>query len=127
MMEIIDKVKEISDLMNELQSYTNNLNSSLQAVDFKISDLLHLIESEKLDTKACYRIVKELKNVRKDRRKIKNDMELSKTLNLNLNKLLNIENRQFLLAELNKTNNHLNNKYKNRIYTEEEIKELIGV
>lgn len=25
------------------------------------------------------------------------------------------------------TNNHLNNKYKNRIYTEEEIKELIGV
>ena len=54
-------------------------------------------------------------------------MELSKTLNLNLNKLLGIENRQFLLAELNKTNNHLNNKYKNRIYTEDEIKELIGV
>ena len=97
----------------------------MQAVDYRISDLLHFIESEKLDTKACYRIVKELKNVRKDRRKIKNDMELSKTLNLNLNKLLGIENRQFLLAELNKTNNHLNNKYK--IYTEEEIKELIGV
>ncbi len=126
-MEIIEKVKEISELMNELQSYTNNLSASLQAVDYRISDLLHFIESEKLDTKACYRIVKELKNVRKDRRKIKNDMELSKTLNLNLNKLLNIENRQFLLAELNKTNNHLNNKYKNRIYTEEEIKELIGV
>lgn len=124
-MEIIDKVKEISTLMDELQSYTNNLSTLLQAVDYRISDLLHLIESEKLDTKACYRIVKELKNVRKDRRKIKNDMELSKTLNLN--KLLNIENRQFLLAELNKTNNHLNNKYKNRIYTEEEIKELIGV
>jgi hypothetical protein len=125
--EIIEKVKEISELMNELQSYTNNLSANLQAVDYRISDLLHFIESEKLDTKACYRIVKELKNVRKDRRKIKNDMELSKTLNLNLNKLLGIENRQFLLAELNKTNNHLNNKYRNRIYTEEEIKELIGV
>lgn len=127
MMEIIDKVKEVSELMNELQSYTNNLNSNLQVVDFKINDLLHLIESEKLDTKACYRIIKELKNVRIERRKIKNDMELSKTLNLNLNKLLGIENRQFLLAELNKTNNHLNAKYKNRVYTEEEIKELMGV
>lgn len=126
-MEIIDKVREVSDLMNELQSYTNSLNSSLQAVDYRISDLLHLIEKETLNTKGCYRVVKELKNVRKDRRKIKNDMELSKTLNLNLNKLLNIENRQFLLAELNKINNHLNNKYKNRIYTEDEIKELIGV
>lgn len=125
-MEIIEKVKEISELMNELQSYTNNLSTNLQAVDYRISDLLHLIESEKLDNKACYRIVKELKNVRKDRRKIKNDMELFKTLNLNLNKLLNIENRQFLLAELNKTNNHLKTKYKNRIYSEEEIKELMG-
>ena len=54
-------------------------------------------------------------------------MELSKTLNLNLNKLLGVENRQFLLAELNKTNNHLKTKYKNRIYTEEELNELIGV
>lgn len=126
-MEIIEKVKEISELMNELQSYTNNLSANLQAADYRISDLLHLIEKDTLNTKGCYRIVKELKKVRQERRKIKNDMEISKTLNLNLNKLLGIENRQFLLAELNKTNNHLNSKYKNRIYTEEELKELIGV
>lgn len=126
-MEIIEKVKEISELMNELQSYTNNLSANLQAADYRISDLLHLIEKDTLNTKACYRIVKELKKVRQERRKIKNDMEISKTLNLNLNKLLGIENRQFLLAELNKTNNHLKTKYKNRIYTEEELNELIGV
>lgn len=126
-MEIIEKVKEISELMNELQTYTNNLNANLQAVDYRISDLLHLIEKDTLSTKGCYRIVKELKKVRQERRKIKNDMEISKTLNLNLNKLLGMENRQFLLAELNKTNNHLNSKYKNRIYTEEELNELIGV
>lgn len=126
-MEIIEKVKEISELMNELQSYTNNLSANLQAADYRISDLLHLIEKDTLNTKACYRIVKELKKVRQERRKIKNDMEISKILNLNLNKLLGMENRQFLLAELNKTNNHLKTKYKNRIYTEEEIKKLIGV
>lgn len=126
-MEIIEKVKEISELMNELQSYTNNLSANLQAADYRISDLLHLIEKDTLNTKGCYRIVKELKKVRQERRKIKNDMEISKTLNLNLNKLLGIENRQFLLAELNKTNNHLKTKYKNRIYTEEELNELIGV
>lgn len=125
-MEIIEKVKEVSDLMNEIQSYTNNLNAELQAVDFRISDLLHLIESNSIKTKGSYRIVKELKKVRLERRKIKNDMEISKTLNNNLNKLLSMENRQFLLAELNKTNNHLNLKYKNRIYTEEELNELIG-
>lgn len=126
-MEIIDKVKEISTLMDELQSYTNNLSTLLQAVDFRISDLLHLIENETLNTKGCYRVIKELKKARLERRKIKNDMELSKTLNSNLNKMLGIENRQFLLAEINKTNNHLKTKYKNRIYTEDEIKELIGV
>lgn len=126
-MEIIEKVKEISELMNELQSYTNNLSANLQAADYRISDLLHIIENETLNTKGCYRVIKELKKARLERRKIKNDMELSKTLNSNLNKMLGIENRQFLLAELNKTNNRLKTKYKNRIYTEEELNELIGV
>lgn len=54
-------------------------------------------------------------------------MELARTYQTHQNKMISTENRKFLLTELNKTNSRLNQPYKNRIYTEEEIKEMLGV
>ena len=54
-------------------------------------------------------------------------MELINVFNTNKNKLLNIDYRKILLSTIGKEDKKLNNsKYKNRVYTEEEIKELMG-
>lgn len=126
MINVIEEVKEINEKLDELQYYFDSLNSQSSLVDSKICDIMHLIEFNKLKSKGCYRVIKELNKLRTERRKIKNDMELSRTFTTNLNKILNIDNRKFLLIELNKTNTRLNQQYKNRVYTDEEIKNLIG-
>lgn len=126
-MDVRTEIFNVVQELNEIDDYDNSLSNQLSICDSKISDLMHLIESEALKTNQCYRIVKELKKLRVERRKIKNDMDLLNTYRNNQQKLLNQNNRQMLLAELGKKEKTLNYKYNNRVYTEEEIKELIGV
>ena len=123
-----DKIIEASKLLDELDKYDDSLSNMLSNVDSKICDLMHLIENNVLRTNQCYRVIRELHKLRLERRKIKNDMDLIQVFKFEKNKLLNIENRKFLLSAIGKENKrHQNAKYINRIYTEEEIKELIGV
>ncbi len=126
-MDIIEEITNISKSLNKVQNYMRNLPSQLEKLNWKLLDLEHLIENNTLTTKECYRIVREIKKVRIERRKVKNDIELYNSFKENQNKLTTIENRQFLLAELNKIKKSLGTKYKNRVYTEEEIKEILGV
>lgn len=126
--EVLEKLIMAINLLNEVEGYSNTLDNSLTEVNRKQQDLLHLIEKNKLKTNECYRVIKELHNVRVERRKIKNDIELLITFKNHKNQLLSIENRNFLSKILNtKSKELLTSKYKNRIYTEEEIGELVGI
>lgn len=122
-----DKIIEVSKMLDELDEYDDSLSSSLSTVDSKICDLMHLIENNTLKTNQCYRTVRELHKLRLERRKIKNDMDLLQVFKTDKNKLLNIEYRKFLLNAIYKEDKRQNNaKYNNRIYSEEELKELMG-
>lgn len=122
-----DKIVEVSNLLDEIDEYDDSLSSALSIADSKICDLMHLIEMNTLKTNQCYRIVRELRKLRLERRKIKNDMDLLQVFKTEKNKLINIEYRKFLLNTIYKENKRQNNaKYNSRIYTEEELKELIG-
>lgn len=123
-----DKIIEVSKLLDEIDEYDNSLSSALSIADSKICDLMHLIEMNTLKTNQCYRIVRELHKLRLERRKIKNDMDLLQVFKTEKNKLINIEYRKFLLNAIYKEDRRQNNaKYNSRIYTEEELKELLGV
>ena len=123
-----DKIIEVSKMLDELDEYDDSLSSSLSTVDSKICDLMHLIENNTLKTNQCYRIVRELRKLRLERRKIKNDMDLLQVFKTEKNKLLNVEYRKFLLNSIYKEDKRQNNvKYNNRIYSEEELKEILGV
>lgn len=123
----LQKLTEAIKLLNEIEEYKNGLFDQLSEQDKKLSDLYHIIENQKLNTAQCYRIVKEIKNQRQIRRKVKNDMALFGTYDKHINKLLNESNRNMLLTELHKTNKKLGAEYSNRIYTEEEINKILGV
>lgn len=126
-MNINDIILKACELLNSVDIYINALDDELKRISSKQQDLLHLIESNKLKTNECYRVVKELHKVRIERRQIKNDIELANTLKLHKNQLLSIDNRKFLVNLMKqKEKQLLSSRYKNRIYTEEELKELIG-
>lgn len=127
MMNIKDKVVEACKLLDELDEYDSSLPELLSTNDNKIIDLLHLIELNKLNTKQCYRVVKELRNLRIDRRRVKDEMELMRVYKTEQNKLLSKDYRPFLLSNIGKSEKiQKARQYSNRVYTDEELKELIG-
>lgn len=126
-MDILDHLVLATQELDMIEKYANTLEDKYIKINQKRQDLLHLIENNKLKTNECYRVIKELRNVRLERRKIKNDMELSKTFQIHKNQILSINNREFLRNLLMKKQEQLiTSKYKNRIYTEDELKELIN-
>ena len=124
--QLIEKFQTIVELLDEIENYSDELPLFLSNIDSGLSDLYHYIENNKLTTNQCYRMVKEIKKQRENRRTIKNNMELIKTYKIHQNKLLNKDNRKMLLAEINKTNKKLNYKYQNRVYTEETLNEILN-
>lgn len=126
-MNVIEEITNAVSILNKVDNYKDNLVNQLSEQDKKLSDLYHLIENTKPTTGQCYRIVKELKKQLELRRKVKNDMNVLSIYDKNINKLLNTNNRNMLLAELHKAEKRLNMEYRNRIYTDEEINEILGV
>lgn len=124
-MNIVEEVKEIISKLNAIDSYNSSLSQQLSIIDKKQQDILHLIESQKISAFEAYRIIKELRKVRIERRRIKNDMELLRVYDENKNKLSSNENRQFLLHEVCKKEKNLNTEYKYQEYTKEELESII--
>lgn len=125
-MEIIDEITSIVNTLDEIDEYSSTLNGKLSELDSKEQDLLHYIENHKINILWCYRVVKEIKDVRTERRKVKNDMELISKFNEIKNRITSKENRQFVLTELHKKDKLLNMPYKNRQYSEEDIQKMLG-
>lgn len=126
-MDVIEELSDVIYKLNATDEYKNSLTDKLSEQDKKLSDLYHYIESNKLSTAQCYRIVKEIQKQRQLRRKIKQDITIFATYDKHINKMISIDNRNILLTELHKANKRLEAEYQNRIYTEEEIEELLGV
>ena len=125
-MDIVEEVKNIIIKLNELEKYKEELPQKLSIQDSKEQDILHYIEDDKFGAFESYRILKELKKVRTERRIIKNDYELLQVFSSNKNKILNGSNRQFLMQDLYNKQKSLKAKYKNRQYTEEQFTKILG-
>lgn len=126
-MDILKNIGLVCNLLDEIEDYDSELPSKLSLVDSKISDLLHLIERDKLKSKQAYRVIQELHKLRCERREIKNQMTLMNVFKNEKNKLLNIEYRKFLLNSVEKEEKKLDKSvYSNRVYTEQELSSLIG-
>jgi len=124
-MDVIEEINEVVNRLNKIDEYNSTLADNLSELDCKQQDLLHYIENTKVSVLWVYRIIKELKKVRINRRKVKNDMELLSKFNEQKTKLLSKENRQFMLAEIHKKEKMLGKKYTNKQYTEEELQKIL--
>lgn len=125
-MDIIENVRKATELLNEVEEYGATLFDKLSVLDSKEQDLLHYIENNRINVLWCFKMVREIKDIRLERRKVKNDMELIYKFNESKNKLASKENRPFIITELNKRAKLFDAPYKNRQYTEEELHSILG-
>ncbi len=126
-MNVKDKIIEVSKGLDELENYNEELSEMISTSDKKLSDLYHFLELMTLDSKKCYRFCKELKDVLLERRKQKRDKSLLMNFEQQKQKLINGKsNRDLLLNSVFRVDKGWENKYKNDIYTEEELIEKIG-
>lgn len=125
-MDIIENVRKATELLNEVEEYGSTLFDKLSVLDSKEQDLLHYIENNRINVLWCFKMVREIKDIRLERRKVKNDMELIYKFNESKNKLASKENRPFIITELNKRAKLFDAPYKNRQYTEEELHSILG-
>ena len=124
-MDVIQEITDIVDKLNKIDEYDSTLVDELSKLDQKQQDLLHYIEFNKVNILWCYLMIKEIKAVREQRRKVKNDIDLCGEFSKHKNKLISKENRQFLIAELHKKIKNNSVPYKNRQYTEEEMQKVL--
>jgi len=124
-MELISNIVLAIEKLNEIDEYIDSLADKQSILDEKTQDLLHYIENNKISTFGCYRIIKELKDIRITRRKVKEDLELGRKYYEIKNRLASLENRDFIISELKKKEKSLQTSYNNRQYSDEDLKELI--
>lgn len=123
---VIEKITNAISILDEIDNMIKTQSEELQKVDYKLSDLYHLIENNELSDEASINVVREIHLLRKERRSLNNEHDLEVVYQNQKQKMIGNDSRQFLVTELNKTNKRLNSEYKNRVYTEEEIEQLIS-
>lgn len=125
-MDVVEQIEKVVKELDELDKYTSCLNQQLSIVDGKLQDVVHYIECNKINVLTCYNLVKKIKTLRVERRKIKEDMELSKRYDELKHKLAtNMNNRKIILGELRGKKKQLNTEYKPRQYNEQDMEKIL--
>ena len=127
-MDAFEKIKEVSNLLDEIDDYTEKIPEIMSNYDNKVADLYHKLEDMNLTVPKCYRFCKELKQVLAERREYKINMAVLQSFKNGKQKLIaKNTNRQFLLSDLGKVKKNSTIERKLKAYTEEELNEKIGV
>lgn len=126
-MNVVENIKTALGLLEDNEKYCDELYNLQSSLDRKVDYWLHYIELNNVKVTDSYKIIREIKRLRTERRKCKNDLELMKVFHDNQQKLCNASNRKILLNQVCKTDNKQQNaKYGYDAYTDEEIKQVLG-
>lgn len=80
--EITDSMNEFSGKINEIMSYTKELNAIISYTDLEISDILHYIEFHKFSAAEGYKLCKKLQEICDRRREAKNKLQIINTIKM---------------------------------------------
>lgn len=123
---VYDKIKKVITILDEIDDMIETQKKELQQTDLMLSDWYHYIENNKLTDTESVKIMKEIQTLRKIRRCLHREYEIEATYKNNAGKVMGNNTRSFLLAEINKTLKRLDADYKNRVLTDEYIKEVLA-
>ena len=67
---IIEKISNAISILDEIDNMIRTQSIELQKVDYKLSDLYHLVENNELSDEASINVVREIHLLRKERRSL---------------------------------------------------------
>lgn len=118
----------ISNIRNIEEEYTKVLDKYAEdasVADKKQEDILHYLEFNNLNTVAAYRLVKELQEVREERRKAKDNIDLLNRISLRLK--FNDKDKSINKILESKEQQLRDRSYKMKYYSEKEIKNIANL
>ena len=59
-MDVVDEITDAINILNKVDEYGESLTSRLSELDSKEQDILHYIESNKINILWCYNIIKKI-------------------------------------------------------------------
>lgn len=122
---LAEKIYETIDFLNEIDSMEQELRDKLSEMDNRTQDLMHYLENNKLKAYEHTKLSMELKRVREERRKVKNDMAIINEFKKNCMQLQNPKGRETLKNIIKRQEKSNNGKYHNRVYKQEELDLII--
>ena len=126
-MDIFKQFEKALAMLNTIENEEEKLYTKQSELDSKIQWWLHYLENNKLTTKQSYRITRELKQLRQERRIVKNNIDLLRSFHEAEDKLRGKDNRSMLLGQLRKLKNRQENwSYTNDCYTEKELEKILN-
>ncbi len=123
--EVLEEIKNVVASLNKIDDYKEVLVEEQSKYDLMLSDLYHFIELNKFDSKSSYRIVKELKQVLSERRKVKVNLSVLRSFDMQRQKIINKDNRNIMMSTVSKCNKELLNDNGYNIYSKEELDNII--
>lgn len=118
-------VQDACENLDKIDDLIESNGKRLQQVDFEISDMLHLIESNDILEENAYAITSKLKDLREERRSLLKEYELGNTYIKVKNKIPYKPSRTFIGTELMKTLKQFSKDYKDRVLTDEEKQQYL--
>ena len=127
MLKMIDTLLSAINQINQYEEQGEELSSKLSELDIKTQDILHYIENENFNASQGCILAKKIKELRIERRIIKNKLQLLNLFRTNSNKLVEKNNRKMLISELANSNKKLDNsKYHYEFFSKNKIDNLLN-
>ena len=120
----LSKLQQALDTLDEIDDMIKDNPDNQQKIDYEISDYLHLIQNTDLDKLDINKVMAALKKLRLKRASHYRFYEITKTYNVNRDKLKYTSSRANLKEIIKNTLNNLNNEYNYRILESNDLNAL---
>lgn len=125
-LKIVNEIVKLSGLYTELESYLGSLSDQLSDLDLFQEDLLHYVEERDFTPTQALKFVNFLKKKRKERRIVKQDMVIRDEFHNKKNRFDVYNQREMFLIDIYKKEKTLQEHYKPRKISFNEIDEIIS-
>lgn len=122
---IVDKIRTLVKTLDEIDEFIDTQNEELSKIDLELSDWTHFIENNEFGEEVSHKVVSKIRDLRRKRRSLCNEQAIENAYKNNASKVMGNNTRPFLLSEIEKTVKQLDSEYKNRVITDEVIKDVL--
>ena len=121
------KIQNCLKLLDEIEDTISNNPNDQSNIDYELSDYLHIIQenNQKLDDKTKIELVNKIEKARLQREQYNSIYLIGKYFTENKNKLLYTNSRKIMYKGLSDLLGTLHKPYNYRVFSEEDIKEIL--